>query len=69
MIKLIIDMKTELSVSSFNSILEECGKDEIIRIIYLCTPFIRSSGDLEKMSNSELEFHWNAIGLTNIKKL
>ena len=47
--------------SSFDDILKEYGRDEIIRVIYLWTPFRRSSGDLERMTNDELKFYWEEV--------
>ena len=47
--------------SSFDDILKEYGRNEIIRVIYLWTPFRRSSGDLERMTNDELKFHWEEV--------
>jgi hypothetical protein len=47
--------------SSFDDILKEYGRDEIIRVIYLWTPFRRSSGDLERMTDDELKFHWKKV--------
>lgn len=51
---------SDVKNSSFEDVLKEYGKDEIIKVIYLWTPFI-PSGDLEKMSNDELKFHWEQV--------
>jgi hypothetical protein len=52
---------SDVRSSSFDDVLKEYGRDEIIRVIYLWTPFRRSSGDLERMTNEELEFHWKEV--------
>jgi hypothetical protein len=52
---------SDVRSSSFDDVLKEYGRDEIIRVLYLWTPFRRSSGDLERMTNEELEFHWKEV--------
>ena len=52
---------SDVRSSSFDDILKEYGRDEIIRVIYLWTPFRRSSGDLERMTNDELKFYWEEV--------
>jgi hypothetical protein len=52
---------SDVRSSSFDDILKSYGIDEIIRVIYLWTPFRRSSGDLERMTNDELKFHWEQV--------
>jgi hypothetical protein len=52
---------SDVRSSSFDDVLKVYGRDEIIRVIYLWTPFRRSSGDLERMTNEELEFHWKEV--------
>lgn len=46
-------------MKDFEDALSEDGRDVIIGVLYLCTPFRRSSGDLEAMADCELEFLWN----------
>ena len=52
---------SDVRSSSFDDVLKEYGRNEIIRVIYLWTPFRRSSGDLEKMNNDELKFYWEQV--------
>jgi len=52
---------SDVRSSSFDDVLKEYGRDEIIRVVYLWTPFRRSSGDLEKMTNDELKFYWEQV--------